>query len=62
MAWPNDDLARRSSVAKELDRQSFWKDAFKIAFSHGITTVAHASECADEALRLFDEKFSRQSS
>lgn len=60
MAWPNDDLARRTGVAKKLAREAFWKDCYKIALAnphHVDVDHVLASMIADASLKLFDEKF-----
>lgn len=56
MAWPNDDLARRAGVAKELDRQSFWKAAYAAGLNNGLSNL-RSEEQANRALLDFDVKF-----
>lgn len=56
MAWPEDDKAKRVSVAKELDRQTFWKEVYVAAIVLGQASV-NAERMADVALHYFDMKF-----
>lgn len=56
MAWPEDDRARRVSVAKELDRQTFWKSVYAAAVPLGQGNL-FCEEMANRALLDFDCKF-----
>ena len=56
MSWPNDDLKHRVNVAKELDRQSFWKAVYVAAISN-LDSKVSAAFVADKALESFDIKF-----
>ena len=56
MAWPNDDLKRRVGVAKELDRQSFWKAVYVACKQIGCDNFDAKSQ-ANDALLDFEMKF-----
>jgi hypothetical protein len=56
MAWPNDDYARRVGVAKELDRQSFWKSVYVACKRNGTDNIS-AKRQANDALLDFDLEF-----